>query len=63
MNTREHQISDADREARIESLGAAMVLSTDLTERASLWRRMREEIALRSPEQIRKMEQERGLAR
>lgn len=56
-----NQITDQDRERRIEELGAAMVMSTDLTERASLWRRLKTEIAARSPEQVRKMEAERGL--
>ena len=55
------KITDQDRERRIEELGAAMVMSTDLTERASLWRRLKTEIAARSPEQVRKMEAERGL--
>lgn len=56
-----NQITDQERERRIEELGAAMVLSTDLTERASLWIRLKTEIAARSPEQVRKMESERGL--
>lgn len=56
-----NEITDEEREARIEHLGAAMVLAADLTERARLWRRLKDEIAARSPAQVRKMEQERGL--
>lgn len=55
-------MTDAERERRIETLGAAMVMATDLTERASLWRRMREEIKLRSAEQVARMEKQKGLA-
>jgi len=57
------QISeDEAREARIEQLGASMVLSSDLTERARLWRELKTEIAARSPAQIRLMERAKGLA-
>jgi hypothetical protein len=62
MNAREQGITDEEREARIEQLGAAMVLSSDLTERARLWRRLKDEIAARSPAQIRRMELDKGLA-
>lgn len=58
-----NEVTDKERERRIEELGAAMVLSTDLTERASLWRRLKSEIAARSPEQVRKMEAQQGLVR
>ncbi|HEX7911743.1 MAG TPA: hypothetical protein VF534_27130 [Paraburkholderia sp.] len=61
MNAPEYQISDAEREKRIEELGAAMVLATDLTERARLWRRMRTEILARSENQIARMEAAKGL--
>lgn len=62
MNAPEYQINDADREARIELLGAAMILATDPTERARLWRRMRTEILARSESQIARMEAAKGLA-
>jgi hypothetical protein len=62
MNAREYEVTDAEREARIEQLGAAMVLATDLTERARLWRRMRVEILARSENQIARMEAQKGLA-
>jgi hypothetical protein len=62
MNAREQRVTDEEREARIEQLGAAMVLSSDLTERARLWRRLKDEIAARSPAQIRRMELDKGLA-
>jgi hypothetical protein len=61
MNAREYEVTDAEREARIETLGAAMVMCTDLTERASLWRRLRAEILARSPAQVAKMEAQKGL--
>jgi len=54
-------MTDAERERRIETLGAAMVMAKDLSERASLWRRMREEIKLRSAEQVERMEAAKGL--
>jgi hypothetical protein len=63
MNAREYEITDAEREARIEQLGAAMVLATDLTERARLWRRMRTEILARSENQIARMEAQKGLSK
>lgn len=62
MNAREQGITDEEREARIEQLGAAMVLASDLAERARLWRRLKDEIAARSPAQIKRMELDRGLA-
>ncbi len=62
MNAREPLSPDAQREKHIEELGAAMVLCTDLTERASLWRRLKAEIQARSPAQIRAMEKAKGLA-
>jgi hypothetical protein len=55
------QISDEQRKKNIEALGAAMVLSSDMTERASLWRRLKEEIASRSAAQVARMEREKGL--
>jgi hypothetical protein len=55
-------IEDAAREARIQKLGDAMVMATDLTERARLWREMRAEIEARSVEQVLRMEKARGLA-
>lgn len=61
MNAPIQAMTDAERERRIETLGAAMVMSKDLTERASLWRRMREEIKLRSAEQVERMEAAKGL--
>ncbi|MFM0141777.1 hypothetical protein [Paraburkholderia sp. RL18-085-BIA-A] len=63
MNAREQAITDEEREARIEQLGAALVLCTDLTERASLWRRLKAEIQARSSAQVAKMEFEKGLNR
>ena len=62
MGATEYQITDAEREKRIETLGAAMVLATDLTERARLWRRLRTEILARSENQIARMEARMGLA-
>ena len=63
MNGPDQKLSeDAAREARIEQIGASMVLSTDLTERARLWRDLKAEIAARSPAQIRLMERAKGLA-
>lgn len=62
MGATEYQITDAEREARIEQLGAAMVLAQDLTERARLWRRLKDEIKARSPAQIKRMESDKGLA-
>ena len=61
MNASLHEVSDAEREKRIEELGAAMVLATDITERARLWRRMRTEILARSENQIHRMESQKGL--
>jgi hypothetical protein len=61
MNAPDQTITDEQREARIETLGAAMVMCTDLTERASLWRRLRAEILARSPAQVAKMEAQKGL--
>lgn len=55
------KITDEQREKNIEQIGAAMVLSSDLTERARLWRRLKDEIAARSPAQVRRMEREQGL--
>jgi len=40
-----------------------MILATDLTERARLWRRMRVEILARSENQIHRMEAEKGLGK
>ncbi|KAA1012993.1 hypothetical protein FVF58_09380 [Paraburkholderia panacisoli] len=61
MNAADRAITDEERESRIEQLGAAMVLATDLTERARLWRRLKDEIAARSPAQVVKMEAQKGL--
>lgn len=61
MNTPTQVMTDAERECRIETLGTAMVMAKDITERASLWRRMREEIKLRSAEQVERMEAAKGL--
>nr|WKF58794.1 hypothetical protein HUO10_003295 [Paraburkholderia busanensis] len=61
MNAPDESTEDAAREARIEQIGAAMVLSADLVERARLWRQMKEEIAHRSSAQVARMEKERGL--
>lgn len=55
------KISDEEREKRIETLGAALVIANDLTERARLWRRLKDEIAARSPNQVRRMERQQGL--
>lgn len=53
---------DRRREARIETLGHQLVLATELTERARLWREMRAEIEARSIEMVQRMERERGLS-
>ncbi|WP_109477677.1 hypothetical protein [Paraburkholderia sp. C35] len=63
MNAPDQSTEDAAREARIEQLGAQMVLSSDLVERARLWCSMKDEIAHRSKAQIERMEKERGLTR
>jgi hypothetical protein len=63
MNAPEISTEDAAREARIEQLGAAMVLSSDLVERARLWRQMKDEIQHRSRAQIERMENDRGLVK
>jgi hypothetical protein len=62
MNAPDQMSDDAAREARIERIGACMVLSADLTERARLWRELKAEIAARSPAQIQTMEKAKGLA-
>ena len=61
MATAETLTEDETREARVEDLGNAMVNATSRIERQSLWVMLRDEINNRSPEQITKMEQERGL--
>lgn len=62
MNSPDQSAEDAAREARIEQLGATMVLCTDITERARLWRQMKDEIQHRSTSQVAKMEREKGLS-
>jgi hypothetical protein len=62
MNGPDQKLSeDAAREARIEQIGASMVLSSDLTERARLWRELKAEIMARSPAQVLRLEREKGL--
>lgn len=51
---------DVIREARIEKLGAEMVMCSDLTERARLWREMRAEIEALRIEQSLRAERARG---
>lgn len=55
-------MSDEERERQIETLGAALVMSADLTERARIWRQLKAEIVARSPEQVVRMEKRMGLS-
>jgi hypothetical protein len=54
-------LTDSAREAEIERLGNQMVEASTLSARHSLWLQMRELILHRSPEQVARMERERGL--
>lgn len=54
-------MTDNEREARIELLGHAIVLETDLVKRARMWREMRELILGRSLAQVQRMETQKGL--
>lgn len=52
---------DAALERRIECARIAMTLSTDEASKQDHWERMRRLIGERSPQQIERMERERGL--
>lgn len=53
-------MSDEQREARICELGDAIVQAESPITRALYWAEMRDLILARSPEQVRRMEQEKG---
>lgn len=54
-------MTDEKRELRIKDLGQQINESWDAEELKALWAEMRGLILQRSPAQVRKMEQERGL--
>lgn len=53
--------ADAAREARIQELGMQLVNADSIERRIALWSLLRAEIKARSPEQIQRMEQTKGL--
>lgn len=53
--------ADDEREARIDCLRLEFLAAVTTDERHSLWNRMKSEIGARSLEQVRRIEQERGL--
>lgn len=57
------QLSDADREQRIDRLRLELIGATEPSVRREIWNRLKAEIISRSSAQVRQMEAEHGLDR
>lgn len=55
------EFTDEDLEIVIEDIGKAMVDAQSPFVRAALWERLKALISLRSPEQVARMERQKGL--
>ncbi|WP_155635574.1 hypothetical protein [Burkholderia territorii] len=53
--------TDKEREARIDRLGAEMVMANSPAERQRIWLDLKREISGRSQAQVQRMERQKGL--
>jgi len=57
------RLTDALRERRIKALADKIEAAPSRADKTALWEALKEELRARSPEQIERMNRERGLAR